>query len=124
MNFPLMRNNIPREDLDKVIKFLKGKDPILTQNKNVELFEKKWSNWLGVKYSVFVNSGSSANLLAAFALVNPRKKNFLKRDNEFLIPVLCWSTSLWPLVQAGLKPRFVDVDINNFNMDIKEFKKK
>ena len=71
-----------------------------------------------------VNSGSSANLIASFALVNPRKKNYLKRNDEFLIPVLCWSTSLWPLVQAGLKPKFVDVNIDNFNMDMEEFYKK
>ncbi len=63
MKYPLMRNNILREDLDAVIKHLKQDDPILTNGPNVLAFEEEWSAWLGVKYSVFVNSGSSANLL-------------------------------------------------------------
>ena len=71
-----------------------------------------------------VNSGSSANLLAAFALVNPRKKNFLKKNDECLVPALCWSTSLWPIIQSGLKPVFVDVDKENFNINLDDLKKK
>lgn len=63
MKFPLMRNNISRADLDAVIEHLKQDDPILTNGPNVREFEKEWSQWLGVKYSVFVNSGASANLL-------------------------------------------------------------
>lgn len=64
---PLMKNNILQEDLIKVSKFLKEKN-ILTQSKNVKKFESEWSKWLGVKYSVFVNSGSSANYLTILAL--------------------------------------------------------
>ena len=60
-DWPLMMNNIPREDLDALIEFLKQEDPILTQSKNVIAFEQEWSEWVGVKHSVFVNSGSSAN---------------------------------------------------------------
>ena len=52
---PLMSNNFEKDDLDSVIKLLKTKDPILTQSKNVLKFEKSWSKWLGVKYSVFVS---------------------------------------------------------------------
>ena len=55
LNWPLMENNITRVDRDILIKFLKG-DPILTQSENVREFEREWSEWLGVKYSVFVNS--------------------------------------------------------------------
>ena len=62
MNHPLMYNNITEEDRNVLIEFLKG-DPILTNNKRVREFEKAWSEWVGVKYSVFINSGSSANLL-------------------------------------------------------------
>ncbi len=68
LNWPLMRNNISRADLDAVIDFLLQDDPILTQSKQVREFEREWSEWLGVKYSVFVNSGSSANLLTMAAL--------------------------------------------------------
>ena len=67
LNWPLMENNIPREDLDRVIEFLET-DPVLTQSKNVKEFETEWSDWLGVKYSVFVNSGSSANILTMSAM--------------------------------------------------------
>ena len=63
MKYPLMRNNILREDLDAVIEHLKQEDPILTHGANVRAFEAEWSAWLGVKHSVFVNSGASANLL-------------------------------------------------------------
>ena len=58
MKYPLMRNNILREDLDAVIEHLKKDDPILTNGPYVKAFEEEWSKWLGVKYSVFVNSGS------------------------------------------------------------------
>ena len=61
---PLMHNNFNREDFNAVIRCLKKKNPILTASSNVKKFEEKWSRWLGVKYSVFVNSGSSANLLS------------------------------------------------------------
>ena len=62
MKFPLMRNNILREDLDALIEHLKQDDPILTNGPNVRAFEQEWNEWLGTKYSVFVNSGASANL--------------------------------------------------------------
>ena len=68
LNLSLMQNNITRDDLDAVIKHLQQDDPILTQSKNVQAFEEEWSEWLGVKYSVFVNSGSSANQLTLAAL--------------------------------------------------------
>ena len=61
-NLPLMENNITREDLEVLINFLKG-FPRLTQFDNVIAFEREWSDWLNVKYSVFVNSGASANLI-------------------------------------------------------------
>ena len=63
MKHILMTNNITQKDNLKVANFLKT-NPILTNNKKVREFEKQWSKWLGTKYSVFVNSGSSANLLS------------------------------------------------------------
>ena len=70
-----------------------------------------------------VNSGSSANLLSMFSLVNPKNKKKLNRNDECLIPALCWSTSLWPIIQSGLKPKFVDVDVNSLNVNLKDLKK-
>ena len=61
LDWPLMKNNISRADLDRLIEFLQQNDPMLTQSGQVQAFEQEWSNWLGIKHSVFVNSGSSAN---------------------------------------------------------------
>ena len=68
LDHPLMHNNISRDDLDALIEYLRLDDPKLTQSSNVLAFEDEWSNWLGVKHSVFVNSGSSANLISLAVL--------------------------------------------------------
>lgn len=105
INLPLMQNNISKEDLEKVIEHLRSEDPILTQSKNVALFEEEWSKWLGVKYSVFVNSGSSANLLTLFAL-----KQKYPEGGEVIVPPLTWSSDIFSVLIAGFKPVFVDID--------------
>ena len=78
---PLMDDNITKNDLAKVIKFLKQKKIILTQSKNVKIFETMWSKWLGVKYSVFVNSGTSANILSMSILKILSKKRGSSSSN-------------------------------------------
>ena len=83
--WPLMKNNILREDLNAVIEFLQQDDPILTQSKNVRVFEEEWSSWLGVKHSVFVNSGSSANLVTLAAL-----KELHPDGGEIIVPPITW----------------------------------
>ena len=120
--YPLTDNSLLTKDILRGVEVLLSRQ--LTMSKITQEFEHEFAKYIGAKHALMVNSGSSANLIAAFALANPRKKNFLKKGDEFLIPSLCWSTSLWPLVQAGLKPKFVDVNINNFNMNIDEFKRK
>ena len=72
-----MHNNLIKSDMDAVRKLILKKPLILTQNRNVEEFEKKWSKWVGVKYSTFVNSGSSANFITISILknLNKNKKN-------------------------------------------------
>ena len=84
---------------------------------------KKFAKYVGSKYALMVNSGSSANLLAFFALINPKNKIKLQKNDECLIPSLCWSTSLWPIIQAGLKPKFVDVDVETLNINLEDLKK-
>ena len=96
----------------------------LTMSEITKKFEKEFARYVGSKYALMVNSGSSANLLAYFCLVNPKAKQKLKRGDECLIPSLCWSTSLWPILQSGLKPKFVDVDVKTLNMNLKDLKKK
>ena len=61
---PLMANNLTHSDMNEVKKIIKNKNLILTQSNKVKEFENKWSKWLGVKYSTFVNSGSSANFIS------------------------------------------------------------
>ncbi len=96
----------------------------ITMSQITKRFEREFAKYIGAKYALMVNSGSSANLLALFSLVNPKSKKKLKYGDECIIPSICWSTSLWPIVQAGLKPRFVDVSLNTFNIDINKLKKK
>ena len=105
MNFPLMRNNILREDLDAVIEHLKQDDPILTHGPNVRAFEEEWSKWLGVKYSVFVNSGASANLLTMAIL-----KIRYPEGGEIIVPPLTWISDIASVIQNGFTPVFVDID--------------
>ncbi len=117
--YPLIKNNITREDLNKVISHLKKSDPILTQSKYVNLFEKKWSKWLGVKYSVFVNSGSSANLISMFIL-----KTLNPNGGEVLLPSLTWSSDVSAVLHTGFKPIFIDIDIDTLSMNNNEILKK
>jgi len=118
VEYPFSKNDILEGR--KVLSY--GK--FITMNKVTKEFEKKFAKYLGVKYALMVNSGSSANLLAFFALINPKLKNKIKPGSECIIPTICWSTSLWPIIQAGLKPRFVDVDLKNFNIDLEDLEKK
>ena len=110
--YPLLEKGFNTEDILRGMEVLLSKK--LTMSDITKKFEYKFSKYVGSKYALMVNSGSSANLLASFALVNPRKKGRLKPGDEFIIPAVCWSTSLWPLVQCGLKPQFIDVDINTY----------
>lgn len=112
MKFPLMRNNILREDLDVVIEHLKQDDPILTQSTNVRAFETEWSQWLGVKHSVFVNSGASANLLT-MAILRIRHPD----GGEVIVPPLAWISDIASVLQNGFKPVFVDIDPRTLSMD-------
>ena len=96
----------------------------ITMSSITKKFEFSFSKFVGAKHALMVNSGSSANLLALFSTINPKNKKRLYQDDECLIPALCWSTSLWPIVQSGLKPKFVDVDLNTFNFDLKKLEEK
>lgn len=112
MKFPLMRNNILREDLDAVIEHLKQDDPILTHGSNVRAFEEEWSNWLGVKYSVFLNSGASANLLT-MAILRIRHPE----GGEVIVPPLTWVSDIASVLQNGFTPVFADIDRSSLAMD-------
>lgn len=110
IDLPLMEDNITREDIDVLIEFL-GQMPRLTQSNNVLLFEKEWSKWLGVQYSVFVNSGASANLITMAAL------RHLYGSGEIIVPPLTWVSDIASVIQNGFNPVFVDINPKNLCMD-------
>ncbi len=120
--YPLSDDNLSKEDINAGIKVLKsGK---ITMGDKTRLFEINFAKKIKSKYALMVNSGSSANLLAAFASCNPMRKNRFKRGDHAIIQSLCWPTSLWPLVQTGLKINFVDIDPKTLNVKAEEIIKK
>ena len=96
---PLMHNNFTNQDFVKVRELLKKKNIILTQSSQVEKFEKSWSKWLGVKYSTFVNSGSSANFIT-ISLLKILNKN--PSRNEIIVPTLTWVSDLNSVIMNGM----------------------
>ena len=121
-SYPLLSNAFSRADVRSGIKVLKSK--YITMSKITKSFEKQFCKKLRCKYALMTNSGSSANLLAISAIINPLFKNKLKPGDEVIIPAVCWSTSLWPIIQNNLKPVFVDVELETFNMSIESLKSK
>jgi CDP-4-dehydro-6-deoxyglucose reductase, E1 len=106
-----MKNNISRNDLDKLIDYLKKDDPQLTHGPKVREFEQIWSSWLGVKYSVMVNSGASANDLTMLAI---RETYGL---GEIIVPPLTWVSDIASVINAGHKPVFVDINKKSLAID-------
>ena len=88
-----------------------------SMGEEVRAFENEWAQYIGSKYCVMVNSGSSANL-AAVASLFYRKDNPLKPGDEVIVPAVSWSTTYFPLQQYGLHVKFVDIDIETLNYDL------
>jgi CDP-6-deoxy-D-xylo-4-hexulose-3-dehydrase len=120
--YPLIDDPFSNDDIKKGIKVLKSRQ--LTLAGETLNFERSFSKKIDAKYSLMVNSGSSANLLALQCLINPYRKNRLKKNDEVIIPTLCWSTSLWPIVQSNLKPVFIDINKETLNINEVEIEKK
>jgi len=111
---PLMQDNITRSDLDSLIKYLQADSPRLTQGPTVEKFERAWSDWLGVGYSVFVNSGSSANLITLAVLKE------MTGIGEVIVPPLTWVSDVAACLHKGFMPRFVDIDPGTLALDTRQ----
>ena len=97
---PLMHDNFTRSDMNAAIKLFREKGKILTQSKYVKLFEKKWSKWLGVKYSVFVNSGSSANFITMSII------KILYGTGNIILPTLTWASDINSVIQNNLDQKW------------------
>jgi CDP-4-dehydro-6-deoxyglucose reductase, E1 len=111
LDWPLMKDNINRADLDAVIRFLSEGEPVLTQAAQVRAFEAEWSAWLGTRYSVLVNSGSSANLITLAALRE------MAGPGEVIVPPLTWVSDIAAVLQCGFQPVFVDIDPRTLGID-------
>lgn len=109
LNIPLMSNNILPEDKEALIDFLKTSDRFTNGPKVIE-FEQAWSQWLGVKHTLFVNSGSSANFITMAVLRD------LYGAGEVIVPPIAWSSDISSVLAAGHTPVFVDVDLKNLAM--------
>ena len=113
MFWKLQENVLSREDLDSLISFI-NETSRFTQFTKVREFEERFAEWQGCKYGVFVNSGSSANLV----LINALKQIYGWLDgDEIIVPAVTWSTNIDPIMQCGLKPVFVDVNLQDFSFD-------
>lgn len=105
-------------DLGKLIEWLQT-EPQLTQGEKVKEFEKRWSDYIGCKYSVYVNSGSSANLLMLYALIH----NKLLKNKKIVVPALSWATTVSPVIQFGLQPILCDCNMENLGCDLTHLEK-
>ena len=109
----LIQDTIDNQDIDNLIQWLQ-EYPRLTKGPKTIEFESKWSKWIGSKYSVFVNSGSSANLLMLYALKVLNKM----KNNKVCVPALCWATDLSPVLQFDLQPLLIDCNLDNLSVDL------
>ena len=119
--YPLTQSVLENRDLNAAIKIIKSKK--ITMGKKTQEIENYFKKKVTGINSLMVNSGSSANLLIFQCLINPMVKR-LKPGDEVLIPAICWSTSLWPIIQSGLKVKFVDIDLNTFNINTSQLIRK
>jgi CDP-6-deoxy-D-xylo-4-hexulose-3-dehydrase len=120
LEFPLVDSSYDNEEIISCIATLLSGQ--LTMSTQVRAFEAQFAEFCGAPYAVMVNSGSSANLLAVSAIVNPLRKRHLKPGDKVAVPAVCWSTSLWPIIQMGLVPVLVDVDPDTLNLSIASLK--
>lgn len=111
--YPLADSVIDSNDTDQLIEWLKN-NPRLTKDKLTSEFERQWAKWVGTRYAVFCNSGSSANLLMAYAaLISGRLDN-----KKVIVPSVGWVTTIAPFMQFGFEPIMCGADKDNFGLNL------
>ena len=119
--YPLTESVLEKADLNAAIKVIKSTK--ITMGEKTKKIENYFKKKIVKMNALMVNSGSSANLLIFQCLINPMVKR-LKPGDEVLVPAICWSTSLWPIIQSGLKVKFVDIDLDTLNISLSDLEKK
>lgn len=115
INYPLATSSWDHEELDAMQRVIAS--GMFTMGKEVAEFERRFADYVGAKYCVMVNSGSSANLLMV-AAIRYRQSGSLQPGDEIIVPAVSWSTTYSPLYQYGLHLKFVDIDRDTLNYDL------
>lgn len=118
IKYHLAEDTIDREDISQLVEWLKT-NPRLTKGELTPAFEKKWSDWLGRKYSVFCNSGSSANLLMYYTLL----LSGVLKNKKVIVPSVGWVTTIAPAIQFGFEPIMCEADKDTFGLDLDHLEK-
>lgn len=113
----LVKETISRKEIDYLVDWL-GTYPRLTKGELTQTFEENWSEWLGVNHSVFVNSGSSANLAMLYAL----QQSGRMKNNKVIVPCVSWTTTVSPVIQLGMQPILCDASIDDLGLDVNQFR--
>ena len=114
----LVKDTLDNNDVDKLVEWLQTYPRLTKGNLTIE-FEKIWSKWLGKKYSVYVNSGSSANLAAIYSLILSGKL----KNKKIIVPAVSWVTTVSQTIQLGLEPIMCDCDPDNLGLNVDHLKK-
>ena len=109
-----MQNAITTSDKETLVNFIYASDKY-TSGPKVKEFEDAWSKWLGCKYSLYVTSGSTANLLLMAAV---KELYEIPNGSKVLVPACTWVTNVSPVFQLGLEPVFCDVDLERYSFDL------
>lgn len=120
--YPLATSTWGKEEIDAMQSVINSGN--FTMGEKVKDFENSFANYLGCKFCVMVNSGSSANLLMVASLFYTNNLDIkLKRGDEIIVPAVSWSTTYYPFYQYGLKIKFVDIDLKTLNYDLDKLEK-
>lgn len=115
INWPLATSSWDKDEIAAIERVVSSGN--FTMGPSVFEFEQSFAKFTGTKFALMCNSGSSANLLMVAAL-RYRRDNPINAGDEIIVPAVSWSTSYFPLVQYGLRLKFVDIDIRTLNYDL------
>ena len=112
----LAQDTIEQDEINNLADWIKQNNQ-LTKGPLTKQFEKEFARYIGSKYAVFVNSGSSANLLMYYACL---EQGTLK-NTKVIVPAISWITTLSPAIQLGFTPLLCDADKDDLGLDLKHF---